>query len=270
MNKLNDADFVRYVSDFDIVCFVETFLEQKRPLDCFQDFLQFFSPSIKLTHRGRSSGGVLVMVKRALKNFVTEINSPQDNMVWLKFDKAFVAQEKDLIFGGVYICPPGSPYYDLEHVHVSSAITLLEESILNMILDYQDCKFLLCGDFNARTGNLNTPLYNDDIDDVLDFVRADTTQFRRSEDKMVNTNGQSLLDVCFECNLKILNGCCQGDPEGRLTFIGANGSSTVDYFICSDDLFGDNTAVKLNVAERFDSTHMPVELTVGEEKAMPV
>jgi hypothetical protein len=264
MNKLSDADFVQYVSGFDIVCFIETFLEYKTPLDCFQDFIQFFSPSIKLTHQGRSSGGVLIMVKRTFEKLVTELTPTQDNMVWLKLNKDFFGQDKDVILEGVYICPPGSPYYEQEHVHVTTGISFLEDSILNLIPDHQDCTFLLCGDFNARTGNLNTFLHQDDTDDVLDYVRADTTQFRRSEDKMVNANGQLLLDVCFACNFKILNGCCKGDYDGRLTFVGANGSSTVDYFICSDDLFDDNTAVRLNIAERFDSTHMPVELTVGD------
>ena len=39
---------MQYVSDFDIICFTETFLERSDGLDCFLDFLQFSSPAVKL------------------------------------------------------------------------------------------------------------------------------------------------------------------------------------------------------------------------------
>ena len=65
VGKVCEADFMQYVSEFDIICFTETFLERVDPLDCFPDFLQFPSPAVKLSRHGRSSGGVLVLVKRA-------------------------------------------------------------------------------------------------------------------------------------------------------------------------------------------------------------
>ena len=71
LGKLCEADFMQYVSEFDIICFTETFLERIDPLGCFPDFLQFPSPAVKLSRHGRSSGGVLVLVKCALGKYVS-------------------------------------------------------------------------------------------------------------------------------------------------------------------------------------------------------
>ena len=89
LDKVYEADFMQYVSDFDIICFTETFLERSDPLDCFPDFLQFSSPAVKLSQHGRSSGGVLVLVKRAWGKYVSVLDLSQYNMVWLKIELCF-------------------------------------------------------------------------------------------------------------------------------------------------------------------------------------
>ena len=86
LGKVCEADFMQYVSDFDIICFTETSLERVDPLDCFPDFLQFPSPAVKLSRHGRSSGGVVVLVKRAWGKYVSVLDLSQDNMFWLKHD----------------------------------------------------------------------------------------------------------------------------------------------------------------------------------------
>ena len=92
LGKVCEADFMQYVSDFDIICFTETFLERVDPLDCFPDFLQFPSSAVKLSWHGRSSGGVLVLVKRALGKYVSVLDLSQDNMVWLKIELCFLVR----------------------------------------------------------------------------------------------------------------------------------------------------------------------------------
>ena len=52
LGKVCEADFMQYVSEFDITCFTETFLERIDPLDCFPDFLQFSSLAVKLSQHG--------------------------------------------------------------------------------------------------------------------------------------------------------------------------------------------------------------------------
>ena len=61
-----------------------------------------------------------------------------------------------------------------------------------------------------------------------------------------------------ECDLRILNGACLGDKKGHFTFVCAAGCSTVDYNICSQEFTEHD--MKLYVAEKFESKHLPVEL----------
>ena len=154
MNKLGEADFIHYLIGFDIVCLTETFLEFDKPLDCFPNFRPFFSPAVKLN--GRNSGGVLLMVKKAFERFVEVVDLSLDNLIVLRLNKCIFGTDKDVILCGVYICPSDSSYYKQDHIDVTSSICTLEHCLLDCIQRYDDeCMYFLCGDFNARTGNLN-------------------------------------------------------------------------------------------------------------------
>lgn len=110
LSKLGEAEFIQYVSSFDIICFTETFLAYQSALDCFPDFVQFSRPAVKLSNQGRRSGGVLFLVRRALENFVEVIDLTLDYIVVLKFDKTVFSSDKHVILCGAYVCPPDSPY----------------------------------------------------------------------------------------------------------------------------------------------------------------
>ena len=116
---------------------------------------------------------------------------------------------------------------------------------------------MLCGDFNARTGNLNA-LSHDSDEDTVTFVQTELCEYRQSEDKTVNAFGRLLLKMCAESDLRILNGACRGNEKEHFTYVCAAGCSTVDYYICSQELSEHD--MKLQVAETFDSKHLPVEL----------
>ena len=90
---------------------------------------------------------------------------------------------------------------------------------------------MLCGDCNARTGNINA-LSHDDDGDIITFVQTDLCHYRQSEDKTLNAFGRLLLEMCAECDLRILNGACRGDEEGHFTNVCAAGCSSVDDSIC--------------------------------------
>ena len=259
-SKLGEADFLQYVNSFDVVCFTETFLEYKRPLDYFSEFIQFMSPAIKITQQGRRCGGVLIMAKRRLEKHIKVLDLSQDNMVWLKFDKSVFSSDRDVILCGVYICPYDSPYYRQEHVNVTSTLTIVEQCLLDYINHFDDaCHILLCGDFNARTGHLNS-VELDMVDDVQALAQIDLYGNRKSEDKVVNAYGRLLLDMCAASNTSILNGVCSGDENGSFTYVCSAGCSTIDYYVASRELARE---AELRVAERFDSKHLPVELLLS-------
>jgi hypothetical protein len=260
MSKICEADFMQYIYQFDILCFTETFLEKSKSLDCFPDYLQFISPATKLTQQGRSSGGVVILVKRKMEKYITVMNVNEDNMVWLKLDKRAIHSNKDVILGAVYVCPMESPYYKQNHITVNSSIFSIEQCLLNFTQQCNgECDFLVCGDFNARVGENNVGLYREE-DDAHDCIQSDLYEKRVSEDKVVNTFGKLLLDMCSTCDLTILNGACQGDLEGKLTYICSTGCSTVDYYMCSPGV--KTLDMEVRVAERFETKHMPVELTM--------
>ena len=48
--------------------------------------------------------------------------------------------------------------------------------------------------------------------------------------------GKRLIELCKNCNLRILNGQTKGDSLGQPTFHKKYGSSTIDYVICNTKL----------------------------------
>ena len=100
---------------------------------------------------------------------------------------------------------------------------------------------MICGDINSRSGCLQD--YNDyddtgNINSVLyDRTRESTRiQPRVSEDQVVNEHGKNLIDLCIANDLIIVNGRTEGNPTGSLTLYNHNGSSVVDYVICSREI----------------------------------
>ena len=109
---------------------------------------------------------------------------------------------------------------------------------------------MLCGDFNAGTVNLNAVSHDSD-EDTITFFQTELCEYRQSEGKTVNDFGRLLLEMCAECDLRILNGACLGDKKGHFTFVCAAGCSTVDYYICSQEFT--EYDIKVHVAEKFES-----------------
>ena len=65
----------------------------------------------------------------------------------------------------------------------------------------------------------------------------DCAPMRLSEDKNhTDTRGKGLIDLCSGNNLRIANGRTIGDLFGKKTCFQYNGSSLVDYVICSKNL----------------------------------
>ena len=60
---------------------------------------------------------------------------------------------------------------------------------------------------------------------------------RSNTDKIVNDQGQHLIELCIEFKLRFLNGRFVGDSLGYHTYYGPRGSSAIDYFTVSEDLF---------------------------------
>ena len=70
MSKLSDADWMAYVERFDFVTLTETFIDENFDLShVFTDYFKFIFPAVKLSHQGRRSGGILVVVRKNMSSF---------------------------------------------------------------------------------------------------------------------------------------------------------------------------------------------------------
>lgn len=60
---------------------------------------------------------------------------------------------------------------------------------------------------------------------------------RKYKHTTVHAFGKSLLDLCCEFGIHVLNGRCEGDECGEMTFVSQQGSSIVDYILVDTNLF---------------------------------
>ena len=141
----------------------------------------------------------------------------------------------------VYICaayvpPANSKYYSDEIVsNIEKDITFYSRN--------GDC-IILVGDFNARTSNMPDFIdtaVNDKSFEIIDAPQDVRSVFistgRNNYDSHSNKHGDSILDNCKTCNLRILNDRKSGDTFGKPTFYSSSCSSCIDYIIISDEFF---------------------------------
>ena len=268
-NKLyaTGNSFIKYVENFDVACLIETFMEENTiPNDTFPLHDTYFSPAMKLSAQGRCSGGVIVLVKKTMSHTfdITEITHNFNNIIALQFINKL--SNKTYIMISAYIPPYTSPFYD--NVPYDNGIHMLDEFIFTIQVSRPGCEYILCGDLNARTSNVQPMVESEVASKYLrdtgypscSHDRVGTTNDRQSEDTIVNGYGRKLIEMCASYDFVILNGMCKGDPTGAFTFIAPQGNSVVDYFIVSDTILNDN--INISVENRIESWHMPIVLSL--------
>ena len=262
LSKLDNADFINYVSSFDIVSLLETYIEHFET-SLFPNFTIFCKPAVKLSHRGRRSGGIVVLIKTSLMKFVQEIHTEYDNACAFIIDKRLLGFAKDVLLLCTYIQPENSPYY--AKFNIDNGITLLEGLVADVVLNH-DGYVLLCGDLNARTSNTPYTVHSDqscfESSERRDD-KDDEVYIRNSQDLTENSYGKMLFNVCSSLGLCILNGACKGDLDGRYTFVSDSGNSVIDYFLASDNIFPSLLVNSyLFVEDRTESCHFPVNFKI--------
>lgn len=99
----------------------------------------------------------------------------------------------------------------------------------------------LYGDLNARISNHLDFIENENVHNTLqDMLPEDYVQdfnFNRNpQDKVFNSQGQQLIDLCIASQLRVLHGRFVGDSLRNMTCFKSSGSSTIDYALASVDL----------------------------------
>jgi hypothetical protein len=204
-----------------------------------------------------------------LDNVVREVPVDSDNACVFCVDKKLVGLTKDVLLICSYIQPENSPFYT--KYDIDDGISLLESLIADVMLMHDGYLFV-CGDLNARTSNnpyvISCEQNCFDLEDILDDSN-DVTYTRNSQDYGDNSYGKMLLKMCSTFGLCILNGACEGDHDGRYTFVSDSGNSVIDYFLVSDDIFSylvDNCILRID--DRFESCHFPVCLQLPVDNTL--
>lgn len=94
---------------------------------------------------------------------------------------------------------------------------------------------MLLGDLNAHVKCDELDFITNEVDDTLDdFLpvnyEADCIHKLRNTEIPQSTNnyGKSVIEICTESQLRILNGRTLGDSKGKITFYNHMGVSIVD------------------------------------------
>ena len=257
LSKLKDSEFLSYLKNFDVICLSETFV---RSFDntMFPSHTMFIKSSTDLGNKGRDSGGIICLIRTSLLNFFSpRVNNGCGNFLSFIINKKLFNYHTDVLFVYAYVPPEGSKFYDISNI--DNGIQHLEDYILDCFSDFGELPIFLCGDMNGRIANNFPTLF--DIENIFDHLENDhNVLIRCSDDHIMNSYGKSLLDMCTALNLYPMNGICNGDLQGHFTYISEFGSSVIDYFLLSVDLYDFlSTKCSLFVSEMISSKHMPIE-----------
>ena len=250
--KFDDTDFTTLLNQYSILCLQETRQAIKHP----------GYRSLNKTRKEEKNGGVCTLVRNNISKGITLQQCSIPDVIICKASKSFFKLPEDIFLINSYIRPANSSSKTIEFSGLDQLKDLTE--LINNLSNKG--KIILCGDFNSRIGT--------DNDFILDISDAGDTYIpvpedillhksspRNTEDQKENGYKRPFLDMVINNGLTLVNGRTTGDMLGKYTCIRPSGSSVVDYFICSADLYYN---ILHMVVQPFTiySDHKPIVLTL--------
>ena len=186
--KLQNPSILSFLLNFDIVWILETKYFSQSSVPGFRVYLNE-------SKKGRHRGGVIMLVKCALVDYITRVDTDDEGMIWLELSMCV-----GIKLGGVYIPPADSLYFDM------SLFGLLQARCA----DSEKC--IILGDFNARVG---VPSIE---------VGGVNMQYSNVKDMTVNSHGRVIQNICNENEMVIVNHLKTNDTVygGDLSFRSGN------------------------------------------------
>ena len=267
-SKLTNPDFMEFLKN-DIIFLSETWSRSSTHVDPFQNY------TIIHKHRKdndanhiRGAGGLAALIKNNINKAVSELPSQSDNIMWIKLNKKLFGLGKDLYIAFVYISPQSST---VNPIHKKQVFEILQNELIQLP---RDCDILVGGDFNARLGQINDFILNDDdqhVDLPHTYLPDYEVMCRKSQDDTINQYSRHLISLCTSNQLRILNGRLPGDEEGACTYFGQNGSSLLDFVLASEQLYLQTPAIlkllKIDKDALLFSDHCSVNLYLSITKS---
>ena len=262
MNKLKSKQVEGLLKNNDIIFLQETHLNPKHKDDIYLSGYRAVHYCRPKTKRSSISGGISIFVKEEYREYIRFLPNNNPDIAWLQIKKHLLRspENQDLYIGCVYIPPENSSYG--KH-HTQKIWEELEEQIEKIS---EIGNIILCGDFNARTGLSDQEIICLNDYDNEEELSPDNHE-RCSMDLKIQKFGRKLIQICNNNNMQILNGRIIGDLEGKFTCIHPNGSSVIDYFVCTNEIKQQICTLKIKDFTEY-SDHSPLELntTITIEK----
>ena len=189
----------------------------------------------KLRSKSRS-GGLCIGIHRSISDNVQRVPCEYEDILAVSIPSSITRLTKDVILINVYDSPPNSSY-KCKQLAAGEDVNVMDQ-LMNFMAELDNKAIILSGDFNARTGKLNTETIHDfgqTFDQRAHRSRPSCSNNRASKDPITNERGKRFLEMLESCNLTILNGSTVGDITGELTSYQYNGASIVDYMATSPD-----------------------------------
>ena len=186
--KLQNPSILSFLLNFDIVWILETKYFSQSSVPGFRVYLNE-------SRKGRHRGGVIMLVKCALVDYITRVDTDDEGMIWLELSMCLRIK-----LDGVYIPPAGSLYFDM------SLFGLLQARCA----DSEKC--IILGDFNARVGVASIE------------VGGVNMQYSNVKDMTVNGHGRVIQNICNKNEMVIVNHLKTNGVvfEGDLSFRSGN------------------------------------------------
>lgn len=204
--KLKDEDVRDYIEGLDFVALVETWSTVRTNVH-YKGYGTMHQIRHKHKRKGRPSGGIVLMYKSKLKGQIQRIPCKHEDILIAKINGPAVGHVRDIFLIVVYVKP------GVETSTGSSVFDTIMEQLADLAPKGDT---LLMEDFNARTSEL------EDFDVQSEnpaFTTLNTCHdsndnqlpHRHNCDKIVNKNGQLLIDLCRSTEHRIINGRFVGD-----------------------------------------------------------
>ncbi len=223
--KLNDPEILKFLMQYDLVWLLEV-------KSAYEKSVPGFYMYNNKSRVGCNRGGVMLLIKCALMQYVTNVNMEEDDMIWVNLSVC-----KDVKFGGVYIPPEDSLYCE------ASPFRALSEMCLNT----RDVVVL--GDFNARVGS-----------HVLSCGDGSVYRYDGVKDPVVNSHGRMLRNMCRSNNMVVMNHLNRKGTTlgGDLSFRrGSRWTSEIDLCVVTSDCVRFVSSVEVNKSVK-GSDHAPI------------
>jgi exonuclease III/hypoxanthine phosphoribosyltransferase len=252
----------------DIIILTETHNEQGSQIyyNVIPNFIYNDFPR-KFKHRRapKASGGIGIYIRSNLQKGI-KIESYHESIIILTLKAQFFKLENSIHIICSYF-PPADSSYNHSTNSRTDYFDILQEALSN--IQTQD-DLIICGDLNARTGNLSDmPEHLEGSDGALsellgphDISYPQDIPERQTVDPNINDYGRQLINLCRSLGLCIMNGRI-GDVANNKDFtcIKTGGASVVDYVICKPDTIPLIEKLTL-IQKRPESDHRPVSFSI--------